>query len=278
MNIKIESNFQFSVLSIKYAPNGELCISLSAPGIETENKYQYKASLGDGVAEEIPSVSLCDYSRRYVEKSGIKDRSKDPYYQMIKFLGRYGDTTIDKVTTEYLQGFIESLQAYGLSPNTVRLYFQKMTCVLHNAYKEGLFDDRILMRVNRVKRPKDRKCFLTEAELRRLIRVRRHGIYSNVESMFLFSCMTGLRFGDVCGLGWKDVKREGKHLRLEFHQHKTDTRESLPLCEGAETLLRSMERDGKHVFKSVTNPWANHVLKCWCRDAGIRKPVTFHTA
>ncbi len=27
MNIKIDSNFQFSVASIHYAPNGELCIT-----------------------------------------------------------------------------------------------------------------------------------------------------------------------------------------------------------------------------------------------------------
>lgn len=29
MNIKIDSNFQFSVASIHYAPNGELCITLN---------------------------------------------------------------------------------------------------------------------------------------------------------------------------------------------------------------------------------------------------------
>lgn len=200
MNVKIESNFQFSVASIQYAPNGELCISLSSVENRADSKYQYTAKLGDGKAEEKPSVSLVEYSRRYVERCGIKEKSKDPYFQMMRFLGLYGDCSLDEVTTEYLQGFIKSLQSFGLSPNTVRLYFQKITCVLHNAYKDGLFDDRILLRVKRVKRPKEKKYFLTETELRKLLRNRRYGRYNNVETMFLFSCLTGLRYGDICGL------------------------------------------------------------------------------
>ena len=64
MNIRIESNFNFSVSSIQYAPNGEL-----------------------------------------------------------------------QVTTNYLQGFILHLQSKGMKPGSVRLYFQKLACVLHDAYK-----------------------------------------------------------------------------------------------------------------------------------------------
>ena len=226
MNIRIETNFPFSVSSIHYAPNGELLVVLSSESATEEKKYEYTASLGCGQAVERPKTSLAEYVRRHVGSSNIKEKTKSSYLLMLKHLLRYGDCTLDKITTEYLQGFIGHLEATGMAQNTVRLYFQKMTCVLHNASKEGLFDDRILQRVQRVKRPKDKKGFLTEAELNRLIRARRHGKHGNIESMFLFSCMTGLRFGDVCGLRWKDVKRDGKHLRLEFLQHKTGTRES----------------------------------------------------
>lgn len=276
MNIKLVSNFKFTVTSIHYAPDGELRIELSSEAGGGGSLYQYKASLGGGT-EELPSISLAGYIREYTEKSPIKEKSKDPYRQMVKFLERYGDRTIDKVTTEYLQGFITFLQAAGLSTNTVRLYFQKLTCVLHSAYREGLFDDRILLRVQRVRRPKERKCFLTETELRRMARGRRHGSHETVESMFLFSCLTGLRFGDITRLRWKDVKREGKHLCLEFLQQKTGTRETLPLCEGAEELLRGLERRGERVFGPVTNQHANKVLKQWIKDSGVRKPATFHT-
>lgn len=54
MNIKINSNFQFSVVSIHYAPNGELCISLDSDNFSSDSRYQYTASLGDGHATERP--------------------------------------------------------------------------------------------------------------------------------------------------------------------------------------------------------------------------------
>ena len=106
MNIVIKSDFQFSVSSIRYAPNGELCIELSSGAEDTKKRFRYTASLGSGDAEEQPSASLLEYSRKYVADSKIKEKSKDPYRQMIRFLGQYGDSTLDKVTTEYLQGFI----------------------------------------------------------------------------------------------------------------------------------------------------------------------------
>ena len=52
MNVRIESNFPFSVASIQYAPDGELRITLSSDNMPPESRYQYTASLGDGHAEE----------------------------------------------------------------------------------------------------------------------------------------------------------------------------------------------------------------------------------
>jgi site-specific recombinase XerD len=278
MNIRIESNFEFTVDSIQYSSKGELCITLGSVSFPSDAHYQYTATLGSGQAEEKPAVSLLGYAKNYAASANIKSKTKDSYRLMCKHLDNYGDCLIDKVTTGYLQGFIPYLQSQGLKPGTVRLYFQKLACVLHDAYKNGLFDDRILLRVKRPRREQEKKCFLSEAELKRLARHRLSEGYGNIESMFLFSCMTGLRYSDVQGLRWKDVKRNGKHLQLEFHQQKTDTREQLPLCAEAEALLRSRKRSGEHVFEEETNQKVNMVLKRWCREAKIKKPVTFHSA
>ena len=67
MNVRIESNFQFSVASIQYAPNGELCITLSSENMHDESHYQYSACLGDGQAEEKPSVRLLQYPMEYAD-------------------------------------------------------------------------------------------------------------------------------------------------------------------------------------------------------------------
>lgn len=52
MNIKIDSNFQFSVASIQYTASGELSICLTSDEFPTDIHYQYSASLGNGQAEE----------------------------------------------------------------------------------------------------------------------------------------------------------------------------------------------------------------------------------
>ena len=278
MNIKINSNFQFSVTSIQYTATGELCISLNSDVFPTSNHYQYAASLGSGQAEEKPTISLLQYSKFFSSSAILKSKTKDSYRLMCKHLEKYGDRPIDKITTAYLQDFIQYLQSQGLKSGSVRLYFQKLACVLHDAYKNGLFDDRILQRVKRPKREQGKKCFLSEAELKKLVNHKLSDEYNNIQTMFLFSCMTGLRYSDVQGLRWKDVKRDGKHLQLEFHQQKTDTHERLPLCAEAEALLRNQKRSGDYVFRDESNQRVNVVLKRWCKVAKIRKPVSFHSA
>lgn len=278
MNIKINSDFQFSVVSIQYTATGELSICLSSDDFSSGAHYQYSASLGNSQAEERPSVSLLQYAKSYAASANIKPKTKESYMHVCRHLTDYGDSTMDNVTTNYLQGFILHLQSQGMKPGSVRLYFQKLACVLHDAYKNGLFDDRILQRVKRPKREQEKKSFLTESELKKLTSHRLSDGYNNIQKMFLFSCMTGLRYSDVQGLRWKDVKRNGKHLLLEFHQQKTDTYERLPLCAEAEALLRGQKRGGEYVFKEETNQKVNVVLKRWCKEARIKKPVSFHSA
>lgn len=71
MNIRIDSNFPFSVASIQYAPNGELCIVLTSDGSQPDGHYRYSACLGNGQAEEKPSVSLLQYARDYAASANI---------------------------------------------------------------------------------------------------------------------------------------------------------------------------------------------------------------
>ena len=55
MNVRIESDFRFSVASIQYTPQGELCITLSSGDSPSATRYQYTANLGNWQAEEKPA-------------------------------------------------------------------------------------------------------------------------------------------------------------------------------------------------------------------------------
>ncbi len=263
---------------MKYLPNGELLIAINSGYEFGGTQYEYTANLGTGEASARPTASLLEYAKEYVRNSSVKKSTKSAYWLMIRHLGYYGDTPLDKIETVYLQGFISYLQSYGMKPGTVRLYFQKLVCVLNEAYKNELFDIRILKRVKRPKREQEKRGFLTETDLKKLAQHRLSDKYSNIQTMFLFSCMTGLRFGDIQELRWKDVKRNGKHLMLEFHQQKTDTDERVPLCAEAEAILRSLKRNGEYVFGREANPTVNVILKKWCKQAKVKKNVSFHMA
>ena len=67
MNITIESSFRFSVSSIQYASSGELLITLTSENSHTDVQYRYTACLGDGQAEEKPSVRLLQYPMEYAD-------------------------------------------------------------------------------------------------------------------------------------------------------------------------------------------------------------------
>ena len=110
MNIKIESDFRFSVVSIQYSATGELSISLSSDVFPNSTRYQYSASLGSGQAEEKPTISLLEYTKSYAASANIKPQTKDTYRLMCRHLEAYGDTTIEKVSTAYLQDYIQPLQ------------------------------------------------------------------------------------------------------------------------------------------------------------------------
>lgn len=92
MNVKIYSDFQFKVVSIKYTPNGELCISLTSDIFSDNSHYQYSACLGSGQAEEKPAVSLLRYARDFSASANIKSKTKDSYRLMYNHLEAYGDT------------------------------------------------------------------------------------------------------------------------------------------------------------------------------------------
>lgn len=278
MKLTIVSNFSFQVSSIQYSDSKELVLRLLSEQDLGGNRFSYEVDLGCGAASAKKVVMLSEYIQNYISRSTIKEKTRQSYFLMDKHLHSYGDCDIEEVTTEYLQGFISYLEGRGLKRGSVLLLFQKLASVLHSAYREGLFDDRVLQRVRRPRKSQTKKGFLTEKELAKLAKTELPIGTTDIRDMFLFSCLSGLRFSDIQNLRWSNIKSKNRHLVLEFSQQKTGTSESFPLCSGAEELLRKIRRGSGKVFRSVSNQLANKVIKRWCKMAGIKKDISFHTA
>ena len=277
MKINIESTANFSIQNISFDKD-VLSVSISVEGANADQKYKYSIDFGEGSGVAKSSIRIVDYLKQYVNVSRLKPQTEETYRHVEYYLNKYGNNWIEDITTEYLQGFIAFLEQQGLSKGTVYLYFSKLSCILHHAYKYGLFDERILLRVNRPRRDQKKRVFLTESEIQRLMKVKLPENKMNIRDMFLFSCFSGLRFSDVCGLKHSNIENKNGRMTISFYQQKTSTEETLPLSEQARYYILKQQHSGQYVFKQESKAQVNTFLKQWCKMAKVKKNISFHTA
>jgi integrase len=130
----------------------------------------------------------------------------------------------------------------------------------------------------------DSKCqFCTEEELQRLEKLNfdmTEKMLERCRDMFLMGCYTGLRFGDVYKLRKKDFHGKPQDLTLEFRANKTGKfgiKYLSILFDGkpAEIALKYMPDNDDTLFKGLTNPKVNKILKVLANRAKINKPLCF---
>lgn len=122
------------------------------------------------------------------------------------------------------------------------------------------------------------RSYLTKEELRQLAATPAPDNW--LRRVFLFSCLTGLRWGDIIELTPEMVSKAGSYTRITFAQQKTGAQEYLDINQQAAELLGDIsEVRGKYIFGyGMTNQQANRLLKEWVARAQIRKHITFHAA
>lgn len=101
-----------------------------------------------------------------------------------------------------------------------------------------------------------------------------------VQMAFGFSCMAGLRFGDMQHLRWSDIKDMNGRQMVSIIQHKTKRPVAVPLNALALSLLPSRPENGEDgiIFPLVKKP--DNVAKYVRRikdKAGIEKDFTYHS-
>lgn len=100
--------------------------------------------------------------------------------------------------------------------------------------------------------------------------------YTNVLRYFLFSCYTGLRYGDVQNL--RGVNIIGDVISLQMKKTKNEIR--IPIIDRAKKFLPDQVYGLKNlkVFRVLSNQKTNEYLKNIMEIAGIDKQISFHCA
>lgn len=204
------------------------------------------------------------------EKLPFKYIDENFVMKFIKFLKETKSVGNKRITPKFL------------SKNTVLLYFVHFSSILSKAVKDNILDYNPAEKIDSKDRPKSEKShreFLTEEELTKLASTPTK--YKYTSTIFLFSCLTGLRYSDVTALKWENLTpTENGGFRLSIKQEKTDVHVEFTIPQSAVALLPHRSKASKQttlIFgKKYTHSNVGIQLRKWIADAGIDKHITFH--
>ena len=172
----------------------------------------------------------------------------------------------------------------GIGNNTVMKHIQRLRKMITMAYHMEWIekDPFVRFKTRLIKKERD---FLKESELERLesfsCSVKR---LNTVRDLFLFSCYTGIAYGDIMLLSPKNVvEGEDGKLWISTNRKKTASPVKVPLLPEALEIIEKYQEPGpqhspKTLFPVMTNQKVNAFLKEIAYLCKIKKNLTFHMA
>ena len=201
------------------------------------------------------------------------------YLHFQKFV--HGKCSVAEITVDLCNNFRTYLlnatqlqhEKRSLSQNSAANYWSTFRALLALAYKEKLLVENINDSLDKIDTLDTRRHFLTIQELQALYNT--HCRVPVLKAASLFSCLTGLRFGDILALKWENFETypDGGHC-IRLRTEKTDTETLNPISKEAYELCG--EASTGLVFKGFKKTLLQHVLPEWLKAAGITKHITFH--
>lgn len=184
------------------------------------------------------------------------------------------------------RSFIDKFDLYlrterQLAPNTIVLYMSRLHTVINKAIAAGIITADPFAGYE-PSRPERKRRYLTREELRRLmitpLSVPR--LYL-VRDLFLFSCYTGISYGDMCRLTAVNLETaEDGTTWIKATREKTNVEFEIPLLDLPRHIInkyRDIMPDGK-LLPMYGNSEINRGLKLLAAACGIDRKLTFHMA
>lgn len=176
--------------------------------------------------------------------------------------------------------FLDSYQNYMITelnnnPNTVSKTFRTIKALLNRAKQNGLIEDHVFNNF-KIKSHTGNRKFLTIEELDKLHKLvdsdKLKKGENHVLKSFLFSCYTGIRYGDIKELKHRDLKEDFINIKMQ----KTKRYVRVPLINRAKCLISDNCLANENVFRVYSNQPSNRYLKDIMKIAGIDKNISFH--
>lgn len=226
--------------------------------------------------------SFIDFFRDVVRKK--KGTNSDVWYMALRYLisfagydFRFADITVffcDEYKEYLLSSPGISERKTPISNNTALSYYNKFRYSLKLAYKADFLTENHYEKTEAIKEHDTQREFLTIAEFQRMANVKISP--EGTKRAGLVSGLTGLRYSDVKGLKWGDVRGEAGDYYIQFRQQKTKGVEVLPISDQTFSLLGERGESNDPVFAGLKYSQLRGFMDKWLGLAGIDKHITFH--
>ena len=184
------------------------------------------------------------------------------------------------------RSFIDKFDLYlrterELAPNTIVLYMARLHTVVNKAIAAGIITADPFAGYE-PPRPERKRRYLTREELQRLMTtpLPSQRIYL-VRDLFLFSCYTGISYGDMCRLTAANLETsEDGTTWIKATREKTNVEFEIPLLDLPLHIIdkyHDTTSDGK-LLPIYGNSELNKGLKLLAATCGIDRKLTFHMA
>lgn len=166
-----------------------------------------------------------------------------------------------------------------LGARTILLLTTKLMTVIRRAKSAGILTSNPFAGYE-AERPAREIKYLTEQELERIMATPLHNrkLY-HIRDLFLFSCYTGIPYGDMCRLTTEDLEvAEDGEVWIKTARKKTKIDYEVPLLDIPLLILdkyRDMAPEGK-LLPMYSNNELNRTLKRIAAICGIERKLVFH--
>ena len=255
-----------------------------ANSIRNKKELDIKSGIYGFNSESKSNANFIEYFKKLTEDRLKSKGNYGNWDSTLKHLTGYtsGRAIFKNIDEEFCEGFknylinnVTKKNGERLSTSSISSYFNKFRASLKQAVKDRIISFNASEDIRLPKVIEKEREYLTTEELRKLTKVECR--YEVLKRAFLFSCLTGLRWGDVHRLTWKEIHSSEDGTKIHYHQEKTKSLEYLYINKQALNYLGEREQDNKRVFEGLRySSYFNVALCRWVLKAGITKHITFH--
>jgi len=246
--------------------------------------------LGDDESQHALS-DIIAYHNEHM-KSTLRWGTQKNYFTTHKYLFRFlnqkhktTDIYLSELSYKFIIDFERFLrQQKSMGNNTVMKHIERLRKLVSLAYKMEWLDKDPFIKFE-AKYERKERTFLTLEELQ-AIENKQFGIFrlQLIKDLFVFSCYTGLSYGDVMGLTNNNLcigidSKQWIHTQRE----KTSIPVKIPILLKALSIIEKYKehpnsRNKDTLFPTISNQKLNSYLKEIADVCGIKKNLTFHIA